>query len=152
MGKKKYTKEDKELVKSLVYMRNKVMCKRTFWLAAQEFIKIKYELERRFGAPKVYDLWEELLEVDPEYPDCNLSYWSKVSTCKTIEEFICAIAPEKEYLKYVREPQKFYDIKEFPEWADDYYTKVENMYRRKPSYKTRHDDAKTAKWRKYNNY
>lgn len=40
----KYSKENKDLVQSLLIIRNKGVCEYTHWRAVQEFIKIKFRL------------------------------------------------------------------------------------------------------------
>ena len=56
---------NKELVKSLEFIRNKAFCTRTFYRAEKEFNRIK-----EFLTPEESKtLFEALLWVDPEYPD-----------------------------------------------------------------------------------
>lgn len=150
----KYSKEDKALVQSLVIIRNKGCCEYTHWRAVQEFRRIKFKLAERIGSGPVIYFGHELLDVDPTYPDYNLSKYMKSSFADTVNGVICRIAPLEESLKYMKEYKPLsshYD--NFTGWHD-YIETVDDIYpessRKYPE--VRHDDAKTAKWCKFNNF
>lgn len=150
----KYSKEDKVLVQSLLIIRNKGCCEYTHWRAVQEFRRIKFKLAERIGSGPVIYLGHELLDVDPTYPDCNLSKYMKSSFADTVNGVICRIAPPEEALKYMKEYSPLtHHYDNFTGWHEWIET-VDDMYpepsRRYPE--VRHDNAKTAKWRKFNNF
>lgn len=147
-------KKDKELVNSLLTIRNKGICHTTHWRAIQEFNKVKFDLEERIGTGPVIALAHDLLYIDPDYPDGS-SRWGyhKTSFANYVDEIICAIVPEREALKYMRETKNlgtFYD--DYCGWNGSNWTTVDRCYKYSPWDDVRHDDAKIAKWRKYNNY
>ena len=149
----KYTKEDKALIHSLLIIRNKGICEYTHWRAVQEFNRIKFKLAERIGSGPVVYLGHELLHVDPCYPDCNLSRDSKIGFSVVVNAIICRIAPPSEALKYMKEfdpLSNYWD--NFAGWQWSNWTTVDRCYQYSPWDEVRHDDAKAAKWRKYNNY
>lgn len=148
----KYSKEDKALVQSLLVIRNKGCCEYTHWRAAQEFRRIKFKLAERIGSGPIVYLGHELLDVDPTYPDCDLSKYAKSSFADTVNGVICRIAPPEEALKYMKEysPLSNYwdNFTGWHEWivtVDDTYPEPSRKYP-----EIRHDDKVLAKWRKYN--
>lgn len=150
----KYTNKDKELVRSLLVIRNKGICHTTHWRAVQEFNRVKFDLEKRVGTGPIIYLALELLDIDPDYPD-GYSYWSpnKTGFASFVDRIICTIAPEKEALKYTKEYRplsSYYDS--FRGWDNCSWMTVDRCYKYAPWDEVRHDDVKTAKWRKYNNY
>lgn len=150
----KYTNEDRGLVCSLLVIRNKGSCEYTHWRAAQEFRRIKFKLAERIGSGPVVYLGRELLHVDPLYPDRCRHKDSVSGFGEVVNAVICRIAPPKEALKYMKEYDPlshYYD--NFTGWHD-YVETVEDVYPEPSrSYpEVRHDDVKTAKWRKYNGY
>jgi hypothetical protein len=150
----KYTNKDKELVRSLLIIRNKGCCEYTHWRAAQEFRRIKFKLAERIGSGTVIYLGHELLDVDPTYPDCNLSKHMKSSFANTVNGVICRIASPEEALKYMKEYRpltshydNFTGWHEWIETIEDTYPESGRRYS-----EIRHDDTKIAKWRKFNNF
>lgn len=149
-----YSKEDKILVQSLLIIRNKGCCEYTHWRAVQEFRRIKFKLAERIGSGPVIYLGHKLLNIDPTYPDCNLSRDMKSSLANTINGIICRIAPPKEALKYMKgynpltsRYDNFTGWHDYIEIIDDIYPELSRRYP-----EIRHDNIKTAKWRKFNNF
>ena len=150
----KYTSKDRELVRSLLVIRNKGICHATHWRAVQEFNKIKFDLEKRVGTGPVIYLALDLLEIDPLYPDGDSYYFPrKTSFAEFVDQIICTIAPEKVALNYTREYEplsSWYD--NFRGWTNGSWTTVDRCYKYAPWNEVRHDDKVLEKWRKFNNF
>ena len=148
----KYTNKDKELICSLLIIRNKASCEYTHWRAVQEYYRIKYTLAKCIGDGPVIYLGHELLGIDPLYPDGNRDKDRVSSFCELVDSIICRIAPPKEALKYMKEYDPlshYYD--NFKGWGNSSWTSVDKCYEH-PWEEVRHDTKILEKWRKYNGF
>ena len=149
----KYYKEDKELVRQLLVMRDNANCTHTHWKAVNVYNKIKFDLAKRVGDGIVIHLGYSLEEIDPYFLDCGICDETRGSFSYAINQIICMIAPHKEVVKYMREcPDVSHCWDDFRGYSHSTWNTVERCYRYGVSKHVRHDDKKTAKWRKYNNY
>lgn len=145
-------KEDKDLIHSLLIIRDKGSCEYTHWRAVQEFRRIKFKLAERIGSGPVVYLGHELLHVDPLYPDRCRHKDSVSGFGEVVNAIICRIAPPKEALKYMKEYDPlshYYD--NFKGWGNDSWISVDKCYEY-PRKEIRHNTKVLEKWRKYNGY
>ena len=104
-------KEKNELVKSLVFIKNKGMCAKTHWRAVKEFRKIKPQLVECLSPFRLYMLWCSLLNNDPLYPDGYLDKWDEGKTAlgEYIDCIIVLLIGEEKALNYMQEIKDDWD-------------------------------------------